>query len=349
RRVNNIALNYNFNGIVHAGENGQPDDLNGYRSISDRGLDFTNGVPADPTLDKYNLISQAGVPDIVHLGNRNTVSGGNWAFQATPNADCTGVQPSWLADPDQTGLQTTVLADPILMDSESEASGIFHISDGGGTFDVILTFQSGFSVTATIGGGDWFGGPYPGTDSTDCGNGPAAGLHINEQTFDLSPAAGQILTSISFGNRSNGGAGYAIFAMNVAGCLSCPNSGGVTNLGGGNGPTMSTSSNGNMGCDLDWTVSGATPGSPVSVIALGIGSTSTPLGAFFPSCSGTIAIQNPVANLVAPNAQGQASVTLVIPPDTSFCGLPLTGQYAELAAAACPVLLSDALTITLGN
>ncbi|MGK0154342.1 MAG: hypothetical protein ACI9SE_001293, partial [Neolewinella sp.] len=43
-----VALNYNFNGIVHAGESGLPDALGGYRSISDRGLDFAGGVPADP-------------------------------------------------------------------------------------------------------------------------------------------------------------------------------------------------------------------------------------------------------------------------------------------------------------
>ena len=33
-----ITLNYNFNGLVHAGESGQADNLTGYRSISDRGL-----------------------------------------------------------------------------------------------------------------------------------------------------------------------------------------------------------------------------------------------------------------------------------------------------------------------
>ena len=45
-----VPLNYNFNGIVHAGEMGLPDDPNGFRSISDRALDFLSGVPADPLL-----------------------------------------------------------------------------------------------------------------------------------------------------------------------------------------------------------------------------------------------------------------------------------------------------------
>ena len=55
-----VPLNYNFNGIVHANEAGNADDPNGFRSISDRALDFSNsrsagnpwsphpsGVPAD--------------------------------------------------------------------------------------------------------------------------------------------------------------------------------------------------------------------------------------------------------------------------------------------------------------
>ena len=48
-----VPLNYNFNGIVHAGEAGLPDSPTGYRSISDRGLDFSAGVPNDPLLVGY--------------------------------------------------------------------------------------------------------------------------------------------------------------------------------------------------------------------------------------------------------------------------------------------------------
>ena len=103
---------------------------------------------------------------------------------------------------------------------EDKKIAVFDL--GGGTFDVILTFQSGFAVTATIGGGDWFGGPYPGTASTDCGNGPAAGLPINEQTFDLSAAAGQILTSISFGTQSNGRARRALVPPTLGRCPAVP-------------------------------------------------------------------------------------------------------------------------------
>ena len=349
RRVNQIPLNYNFNGIVHAGENGVPDDPNGYRSISDRGLDFTGGVPSDSTLDKYNIVSQPGQLDIVHIGNRNTASGGLWIFDPVADGDCNGTQPAWLPNVDQTGAQITLLTNPILLDSQSEASGIFQISDGGGSFDVLLTFASGASVVQTISGGDWFGGLYAGTDQTDCGNLPAANLTIEERSFDLSPAAGQILTAISFANPSNGNAGYAIIAMNVSGCLSCANPGNVANLGGGSGPTMSTTSNGNLGCDLEWTVSGATPGAPLSVIALGLGVSNTPLAAIFASCTGAITVPSPVASFVVVNPSGQASLTLPMPPDAAFCGVLISGQYAEIAPAACPVVVSDGLAITIGN
>ena len=72
--ITQVPLNYNFNGMVHANEAGQPDDPNGYRSISDRALNFSGGVPGDALLDKYIIVNQAQALDIVHLGNRNTVS-----------------------------------------------------------------------------------------------------------------------------------------------------------------------------------------------------------------------------------------------------------------------------------
>ena len=108
-----VPLNYNFNGIVHAGESGLPDDPAGFRSISDRALDFSTGVPADPLTNPYQLIATAGALDIVHLGNRNTVDNGNWAFQPTANGDNIGIQPTWLPNADQSTPQTTILATPL--------------------------------------------------------------------------------------------------------------------------------------------------------------------------------------------------------------------------------------------
>ncbi|HIE68661.1 MAG TPA: hypothetical protein EYP98_00070, partial [Planctomycetes bacterium] len=107
-----VPLNYNFNGIVHAGESNLPDDPVGFRSISDRALDFSAGIPVDPLLAPYQLIGIPGQLDIVHLGNRNLVDNGNWAFEAIANGNNIGVQPAWLANVDQSGPQTTVLAGP---------------------------------------------------------------------------------------------------------------------------------------------------------------------------------------------------------------------------------------------
>ena len=211
---NPVPLNYNYNGIVHDTEGSAPDDLNGYRSISDRGLNFSNGIPAEPLLEGYSIVDTAGELDIVYLGDRNTVAGGNFAWQPTANGDDVGVQPTWLPNSDQTGPQTTMLAAPIEVAASSEARFLYQISDGGGSFDVTFGFQSGATGTGTLSGGDWFGGTFLGTDRVDFGS-PGANLSITEGTLDLSAAAGQILTSITFSNRSNAGAGYAIIACNV--------------------------------------------------------------------------------------------------------------------------------------
>ncbi|MCP3915060.1 MAG: hypothetical protein GY711_05855 [bacterium] len=211
-----VALDYNFNGIVHQGEAGLPDDPTGYRSISDRGLDFSAGVPADPLLSSYSLVDQPGVLDIVHLGNRDTVSGGAWAFEGMANGNDIGIQPTWLPNVDQTGPQTTVLNAPVTLASASTANFLYQISDGGGSFDVTFGFMSGGSTTATLSGGDWFGGAFGGTDAVDQAN-TGANLSITEGSVMLGADAGETITSISFSNASNGNAGYAILAAKVRG------------------------------------------------------------------------------------------------------------------------------------
>ena len=219
-----VALNYNFNGIVHVGEAGMPDAPDGFRSISDRALDFQGGIPAHAVLDNYQLVGEPGVLDIVHLGNRNTVDGGNWAFGTVPDGDNIGIQPNWLPDPDQTGTQTTVLAKPITMAANSQAGVIFQISNGGGSFDVRFTFSSGDDVLARLTGPDWFGpfngqpniGQFFGTGSVDMAARDANVL-LTEGIVDLSAEAGRELVSIGFENRSNAVGGYAIVAVNVDG------------------------------------------------------------------------------------------------------------------------------------
>lgn len=350
RRLNRVALNYNFNGVVHAGESNMPDAPNGFRSISDRALDFSGGIPTDPLLTPYALIDQPGTLDIVHLGNRNTVSGGVWAFQAAPNGDDIGTQPIWLTQVDQSTPQTTTLAQPILLDSLSTADVLFQISDGGGSFDVRFSFQSGNDIVATISGGDWFGGPFQATDRVDSA-GPGANLSLVERTIDLSAAAGRVLAAISFENRSNANGGYAILATNISGCLACANSASVANLGGGTGPAITTTSNGNLGCDIDWSVTGATPNNALAFFLLGVATSPTPIAPFFPACTGTVLVSAPDTILAPANATGEAFLVLpgsvLINP--SYCGATAYAQFAELVPNSCPLRLSDALAITLGN
>jgi hypothetical protein len=350
RRINQIDLNYNWNGIVHVGEDNQPDLLTGYRSISDRGLDFRAGVPTNALLAPYRLVDQAGVLDCVHLGNRNTVDNGNRQFDLVPDNDTIGVQPSWLANPDQTGPQTTTLAQPILLDAASRAFVLFQISNGGGSFEVEFAFQSGAPFVAVLSGGDWFGGTLPGTASTDSAF-AGANLSLTERNVDLSAHAGRTLTGITFQNRSNVGGGYLIAAMNVTGCLSCVAGtlGSVTNLGGGTGPVMTTSTNGNLGCDLDWTVLGAQPNNAAGFFLLGFGNAPLPLGSLLTGCLGTVHVPSPIALLSPADANGSATTRIVAPTAQGFCGLQITGQYIELVGTACPVRLSDAIAITIGN
>ncbi len=220
-----VALEYNYNGVVHAGEAGVPDEFYGYRSISDRGLDFSAGVPPHPVLDGYSIESQSFVLDIVHLGNRTTVDSGLQPFDFEPDDDERGIHPFWLEDANQSGPQTTCLPLPILLDATSTAGFIFQISNGGAAFDVRFEFTTGADFLAALSGPDWFGpldgqpniGTFPGTrwDSAE----PSDSLLLTEGVIDLSAHAGRTLKKITFENSSNPNAGIAILAANVEGTL----------------------------------------------------------------------------------------------------------------------------------
>jgi hypothetical protein len=220
-----LELTYNYNGMVHAGEDNIPDDPNGYRSISDRGLNVTGGSPTGGAADKYEFCTDANVTDMVYLGNRCSGPNG-WICYDDANGDpndCRGTFPNWMpqGSEDQTGAQTSILSTPLAVNADSSVSVIFHISDGGGAFDVTCGFENGPDITGTIGAADWFGGPYAGSDSFDCAGLNAAGLHIDEGSVDIGAAAGDVLTSITFSNPQTEG-GYAIFAANGVGVDSVP-------------------------------------------------------------------------------------------------------------------------------
>ena len=347
QRLNNIPLAMNWNGIVHAGEAGQPDAPNGYRSISDRGLNFQGGVPSNLLIDDFEIVDQPGVLDLVVLGNRNTVDGGLWAFDPTPNGNNVGTQPAWLPNVDLTGPQTTTLSPPVLLDSASKAEFLFQMSNGGGDFDVTFTLQSG-AITATLRGGDWVGGPFSGAGDADTAL-PSLPLNIDRSSVDLTALQGLVLTQITFSNFSNPNGACAILAANVTGCSACANLGGPTALGGGVGPTLSTDSDGTLGCDLDWTVSGATPNTPFGLWALSLGQTAVPLSLVLPACSGTVHVLNPIISAASVDGSGSSTYVVSMPALPGLCGQVVVGQYVQLSFGACGVLLGDALAFTIGN
>ena len=351
-RTVEIPLNYNFNGIAHAGELGNPDDPAGYRSIHDRGLHFNVGGPSAPLFDGYRVVDAPYTLDVVHLGNRDTVNGGVWAFEPTANGNAVGTQPAWLADVDQTAPQTTHVADPILLDGASSASLLFLVSDGGGAFDVVFGFSSGSPVVATVSGTGWLGGALPSVAGVDDAYPAGAGLRLDESAVDLSAHAGRVLTSVTFQNPSDPGAAYAIVAMNVAGCRTCASGAlaSVQPLGGGTGATTSTPSTGRLGCDLVWRVRGGAPNAPGAWL-VGFGVTTAPIAALTPGCAGTLRVPNPVLVEQALDPLGDATLTLPFPTSAqqALCGLQVTAQHGTVGALPCPIRVSDALAITVGN
>ncbi|MCW5764932.1 MAG: hypothetical protein KIT68_03025 [Phycisphaeraceae bacterium] len=276
-----VVLNYNFNGMVHSGELGSapnPGVANapsGYRSISDRGLNingaagsFGTGPINGGTGMSYTIVSSAGVPDLVMLGDRNRFgptyalgSGNN--FDSVVDADFLGIMPSWLpnggtsiGDSNFTGVQTTNLPSPLLMDVNSQIGVLYHVSNGGGRFDVTLTFSDASSVTYTLAGPDWFGtqiapaslpgvasqsqlGVYNGVGNRDNPT-PDGTLNVFEGVVNRSSLlsglgfdiAGKQLVSIGFGNRQSpagvplatttGVPSFAVMATTVGGAVPPP-------------------------------------------------------------------------------------------------------------------------------
>jgi len=255
-----VPLNYNFNGMVHAGEAGLPDAPNGFRSIADRALVLTGdadsfeialeGALAMP----YAVVTQPGVFDLVHLGNRNTVDGGFYAFDTigpgnlddlfvggVPTANYRGVQPAWLPNSDQGSTpQTTDLTGlNLAMGADTKIGMLYHSSNGGTFFDVALTFTDETTGFYRVNAPDWFGsqnpqppfagvdlqvqvGTYAGTNNIDRAD-PDVDLNVVEAVFSTAGSitagigdfTGKRLASIAFSGASNGRAGTAVFAVTV--------------------------------------------------------------------------------------------------------------------------------------
>ena len=174
-----------------------------------------------------------------------------WLGQPRPAQDH-GVQPDWLTTLNQTS-QTTTLTTPLPIDSLSSIGVLYHVSNNGGNFDMVLGFTDSTSVTVTLSASDWFGptnppGAGPGVSSqsrlgnttyvravgVDNGNTtsvyPTDSLAVTEAvvtTASISGAglgniAGKSLSSITFQNPNQPLRGYAIFAATVVTGLGPP-------------------------------------------------------------------------------------------------------------------------------
>lgn len=250
-----IALNYNFNGLVHSGEAGQADALNGYRSISDRGL-LVDGAPgsfgASPITGAtglpYTIITAPNTLDTVFLGNRST---NNWAYDLTIDGDNIGVQPTWDPAPNHTTPQVTnVSAQNITIYPDTQIGFLYQVTNSGGTFQVVLTFTDASTATVSLAAPDWYNLPvvaapglgvvnqsrlggtnWPATTSNDSavtGIVPTNNLSVFEGVVSaakmiadgLGNHVGKTLQSITFQNASfpvGSHRGYGIFAASVRG------------------------------------------------------------------------------------------------------------------------------------
>src|ERR1051325_1538922 len=144
---NQIALNYNWNGIVQPGESSVPDAAGGFRSIADRAM-YVDGVSANcfgtgATVGvsgiTYSINMTPNVLDIVHLGNTivftpTTATQGPpagsptrwWDGSGNPGLNTThGIQPTWLSTLNQTS-QATTLGAPLLLDSLSSIGVLYQ-------------------------------------------------------------------------------------------------------------------------------------------------------------------------------------------------------------------------------
>jgi hypothetical protein len=188
-----IALNYNFHGMAHAAAlNGGTDEFTtvannanadgaGMRGIADRSFNFdpTNvhsiayysgtkigagglsyafyntlgwGNSTDP-----NAVGSAF--DMIHLGTRCAgFTATNNAYETAVNAaTAIGIAPPW-GTCDQTTPQMTSFAAKQLS-ATSQIGVLYHASNQGGTFDVVLGFSDHASITVTLSAPDWFGIP----------------------------------------------------------------------------------------------------------------------------------------------------------------------------------------------
>jgi len=221
-----MPLQFNWNGICHGTTSSGPlvseqtipstatpvigqihenrSDLNGFRSIADRGLLFdpngttTNALNYGGTVGYqgmvYSLYNTALQSDMIHLGNRALAAGGirNWSVAGTqwPASGGTattnnGLRPLWINNDDQTTPQTSSMTGLSAVFGANTKIGIlYHISNVDilsgttpreATFDVTLSFTDATNITVRVQGSDWFGGASA-TPYNQVLPGPTAGV-----------------------------------------------------------------------------------------------------------------------------------------------------------------------------
>jgi len=219
--------------------------------------------------------------------------------------------------------------------------------------DVTTTALNSLVIAAILDGGQ-----------ASNGNGAGAPTAVAPLIQDHNGTWGNSWAGHAAGHQFVGPIGVATSTFNTAGpnllraaavafradCVPCTNGAvaNVSNLGGGTLGTMTSTSAGNLGCDLNWSVTGATPNA-VGVFAAGLGITGIPLNTVLPGCPGTIHTPNPAFATFPTNALGAATLNLPLPTTQALCGQTVTAQYAELQAGPCLLALTDAIAITIGN
>jgi len=242
-----VPLAYNWNGLVHPGESEQPDSPAGFRSISDRGLvadraagSIDAGLPVGTDFIPYAFPQTPGVPDIVHLGLTGPGSPRQW--DAFEDFDDMGIVPTWLDAQDQSGPQRTALTQyNIAMGPDTRVALLFHVSNGGGSFDATLEFADGTSVAVNVQAPDWYldqpaippsgalevqrqFGIFSAARNQDNAFLGAPSLNVVEAVFSTSSIAGagmgdvtgKRLTGLTFKNPVSGVTkGFAIYAATI--------------------------------------------------------------------------------------------------------------------------------------
>ncbi len=162
-----VLLNYNWNGLVHTGESNQPDSVDGYRSIGDRGLTIgtansIGGTAGNLTLGNLTYwLERRSAPalDTVHVGFRRDV------FDLVVDGDDIGISPTWdpslLGDGKNVPASTTAIPPTAPLDASFEFGILYDASEGGGDFDMTLGFTDNSSVTVRFDAPDWFANNNP--------------------------------------------------------------------------------------------------------------------------------------------------------------------------------------------